>query len=67
MRLDRQQQSALCIAEALQVETGVRRVVYPGLASYAQRELAERTLRTPEGRFAPGSMVCFELDESAVT
>jgi cystathionine beta-lyase/cystathionine gamma-synthase len=66
VRLERERASAQVIAETLEKEPGLRRVVYPGLADYPQRELAERLLRTPEGTFAPGSMIYFELDESAV-
>lgn len=66
IRLERQQSSALQIAAALESEPGVRRVRYPGLASYPQRALAEQLLRTPDGRFAPGSMIYFELDDRVV-
>lgn len=66
IRLERQQTSALQIAAALESEPGVRRVLYPGLASYPQRALAEQLLRTPDGRFAPGSMIYFELDAAVI-
>jgi cystathionine beta-lyase/cystathionine gamma-synthase len=66
VRLERQQATAATVAAALEAEPGVRRVVYPGLASYPQTELAQALLRTPDGRFAPGSMIYFELDESRV-
>jgi hypothetical protein len=39
----------------------VRRVVYPGLANFAQREPAHRQMTTPDGSFAPGHMLYFEL------
>ncbi len=62
IRLERQQASALTIATALELEPAVRCVRYPGLASYPQRALAAKLLRTPDGGFAPGSMIYFELD-----
>jgi cystathionine beta-lyase/cystathionine gamma-synthase len=36
-------------------------VKYPGLASYPQKDLARRQLVDIDGRFAPGSMIYFEL------
>jgi cystathionine beta-lyase/cystathionine gamma-synthase len=42
LRLERQSQNAQVIAEWLSARRGVARVNYPGLAGFAQRELAER-------------------------
>lgn len=67
VRLERQAASAREIASALEREAGIQRVVYPGLASYPQRALAERLLRTPDGRPAPGNMIYFELDAGSLS
>jgi cystathionine beta-lyase/cystathionine gamma-synthase len=45
LRMDRHSANALCVAEALERAPGVARVLYPGLASHPQHELARRTLR----------------------
>jgi len=37
------------------------RVLYPGLPNFPQRELARRQMTTPDGAFAPGCMLYFEL------
>jgi cystathionine beta-lyase/cystathionine gamma-synthase len=49
-------ENAQRIAEWLEAHPAVARVYYPGLASFPQRELAQRQQR------APGGMVSFELD-----
>ena len=60
-RMVNQQKSAMQVAEFLLRQRKVRRVVYPGLANFAQRELAHRQMTTPDGSFAPGHMLYFEL------
>jgi methionine-gamma-lyase len=60
-RMVNQQKSAMQVAEFLLRQPKVRRVVYPGLANFAQRELAHRQMTTPDGSFAPGHMLYFEL------
>jgi cystathionine beta-lyase/cystathionine gamma-synthase len=57
-----QQKNAMQVAEFLQRQPKVQRVVYPGLANFAQRELAHRQMTTPDGSFAPGRMRYFELE-----
>ena len=66
VRIKRQQYTARKVAAWLEKQEGVQRVVYPGLASFAQRELAERQLRDFDGDFAPGNMIFFELDPTRV-
>lgn len=61
LRLERQQKVALEVAEYLEGRDGVDVVKYPGLASYPQKDLARRQLVDIDGRFAPGSMIYFEL------
>ncbi len=62
IRLQRQQTSALQIAQYLEKHSLVRRVYYPGLRSFPQRKLAQKQMRDFEGNFAPGNMLYFELD-----
>jgi methionine-gamma-lyase len=49
------------VAEFLEKHPKVESVIYPGLRSFPQRELAQTLLRSPEGEFAPGTMVSFTL------
>ncbi len=60
-RMVNQQKSAMQVAESLLRQPKVGRVVYPGLPHYPQRELAHRQMTTPDGSFAPGHMLYFEL------
>jgi methionine-gamma-lyase len=45
LRMERHSSNALCVARALEDAPGVAAVLYPGLESHPQRELAARTLR----------------------
>ena len=56
VRMDRHCQSAASIAAWLEAQAGVRRVIYPGLASHPQRALAERQMK------APGGMITFVVE-----
>jgi cystathionine beta-lyase/cystathionine gamma-synthase len=40
----------------------VKKVVYPGLDTFPQRELAQRQMRDIDGDFAPGAMIYFEVE-----
>lgn len=60
-RMDNAQKTAMKIARHLEKHPKVGRVVYPGLPSFPQAELARRQMVDPRGRFAPGSMIWFEL------
>jgi cystathionine beta-lyase/cystathionine gamma-synthase len=66
VRLKRQQYTAKKVATWLEKQAGVARVVYPGLASYPQRALAERQLVDVDGDFAPGNRLYVELDPKVV-
>jgi cystathionine beta-lyase/cystathionine gamma-synthase len=66
LRLKRQQYSALKIAAWLEEEPRVARVVYPGLPSFPQKDLARRQMIDFDGDFAPGNMIFFELDPARV-
>jgi cystathionine beta-lyase/cystathionine gamma-synthase len=45
LRMERHSANALTVAGALEGTPGIDRVLYPGLASHPQHELAQRTLR----------------------
>lgn len=62
LRLKRQQFTARKVAHWLEAQEEVARVVYPGLESFPQRELARSQLVDFDGDFAPGNMLYFELD-----
>lgn len=62
LRLERQQQNAMRIAEFLESHPKVARVRYPGLASFPQIDLARRQMRDIDDNFAPGSLVYFEME-----
>jgi methionine-gamma-lyase len=63
-RMVNQQKTAMHVADFLLRQPKVARVVYPGLPSFPQRDLARRQMTTPDGTFAPGSMLYFELKGS---
>jgi cystathionine beta-lyase/cystathionine gamma-synthase len=52
VRMDRHAASARALARQLEGAPGVRRVVYPGLPSHPQSEIAQRELRVGGGMFA---------------
>lgn len=55
IRIDRAQENAMKIAEFLENHPKVSWVLYPGLKSYPQYELAQKQMK------GPGSMISFEL------
>lgn len=61
VRLKQQSSNAAHVAEWLSVHPNVKRVNYPGLAGFPQRELAER-----QHLGAHGNVVSFEIDGSGV-
>jgi methionine-gamma-lyase len=64
LRLEKQQRIAHEVAEFLEGHPAVESVKYPGLASFPQRELAERQLVDIDGNFAPGALIYFEIGGS---
>lgn len=58
LRVGRQSENALRIAEFLQNHELVRRVCYPGLPDFPGHEIAKSQMK------AYGGMLSFELDES---
>jgi methionine-gamma-lyase len=63
-RMVNQQKTALHVAEHLEKHPKVARVLYPGLSSFPQYELAKRQMVSYDGKFAPGSLLYFELKGS---
>ncbi len=59
LRVERQCENAMQVAEALQRHPAVRRVFYPGLASHPNRAVAARQMRLF------GGMVSFEVADEA--
>ncbi len=57
LRMERHQRNALAIAEWLEQQPRVQRVIYPGLASHPQHELARRQMHS-----GFGAVVSFEID-----
>jgi methionine-gamma-lyase len=57
VRVDRHAANALALAAWLEEQDGVRRVLYPGLSSHPQRDVAERQFRPGNG----GGMLAFEV------
>jgi methionine-gamma-lyase len=59
LRYNQQQENAKKVALFLEGHKKVERVIYPGLKSHPQYNLAKKLLKTPEGQFAPGTMISF--------
>ena len=55
LRMDRAQENAIKIAQYLENHEKVEKVMFPGLPSHPQYELAKKQMR------GPGSMISFEL------
>lgn len=61
IRFEQQQATALKVAQFLEKHPKVQSVTYPGLKSHPQHKLAKKYLKSPEGKFAPGTMISFQL------
>lgn len=61
VRMERQEESAMRVAEFLDLNSRVQRVAYPGLDSFPQKQLAHVQMRDIDGDFAPGAMIYFEV------
>ncbi len=61
IRVRKQQENASRIAHFLESHPEVEKVLYPGLQSFPQHEIAKRIMRDYEGNFAPGMMIYFTL------
>lgn len=62
-RMQAYQKSALKVAEWLSKHPKVSSVAYPGLENFKQRELAHKQMVDPDGNFAPGAIIYFEIDD----
>ena len=60
-RMVAEQKAAIKVADFLTKHPKVGRVAYPGLADFPQPELARKQMVSYDGKFAPGSMLYFEL------
>jgi O-succinylhomoserine sulfhydrylase len=56
LRVERHCKNAQAVAEFLETQPGVKRVIYPGLKSHPQYELARRQMTLP------GSVLSFEIE-----
>lgn len=61
VRFEQQQKNAMKVAKFLERHSKVESVLYPGLRTYPQAKLAKKVLKTPNGSFAPGTMISFRL------
>ncbi|MGZ3772779.1 MAG: trans-sulfuration enzyme family protein [Pseudobdellovibrionaceae bacterium] len=61
IRFEQQQSTAWKVATYLEKHPKVQSVTYPGLKSHPQFKLAKKYLKSPEGQFAPGTMISFQL------
>lgn len=64
-RMVNQQKAAQHVAHFLLAHPKVSRVVYPGLPCHPQHELARKQMKSYDGKFAPGSLLYFELKPAA--
>ncbi len=64
IRIQQQTKTAIKVAEFLEGNSHVESVLYPGLQSYPQKDLAHEYLVDPEGQFCPGYMMSFSLKAS---
>lgn len=64
-RMANYQKTALHVAKFLARHLKVERVLYPGLESFPQHDLARQQMLDTKGRFCPGSMIYFVLKDAA--
>ncbi|HUX61400.1 MAG TPA: aminotransferase class I/II-fold pyridoxal phosphate-dependent enzyme [Ignavibacteriaceae bacterium] len=64
LRIQRQMESAMKIAEFLSTHPQIKFVNYPGLPANKYYEIARKQMRDFNGNFAPGSLIYFELKGS---
>jgi cystathionine beta-lyase/cystathionine gamma-synthase len=63
-RMTNMQKTAQRVAEFLSKHPKVASVLYPGAECFPQKALAHRQMLSPDGKFAPGSMLYFVLKGS---
>jgi len=64
IRVEKQFDNARKIANWLDSHSKITRVIYPGLKSHKQFDLATKQHSSPDGNPVYGSMISFELDQS---
>ncbi|MCA9742119.1 PLP-dependent transferase [candidate division KSB1 bacterium] len=62
-RMINMQKTAHRVAKFLQEQPKVEKVLYPGLESHPQFELAKKQMQNYEGKFSPGAMLYFQLKD----
>jgi cystathionine beta-lyase/cystathionine gamma-synthase len=65
LRVQRQIESSMAIADFLEKHPKVKAVSYPGLPSFPQYELAQKQMRSYDGKFAPGTLMYFTLQSDS--
>jgi methionine-gamma-lyase len=65
LRVQRQIESSMAIADFLEKHPKVKAVSYPGLPSFPQYELAQKQMRSYDGKFAPGTLMYFTLNSDS--
>ncbi|MCG3131012.1 MAG: L-methionine gamma-lyase [Phycisphaerae bacterium] len=63
-RMSNYQKTALRVARFLEAHPKVEHVLYPGLDSFPQRDLARRQMIDVHQKFAPGSMIYFVVRDA---
>ncbi len=61
IRVKKQMESAMEVAKFLETHPLVEKVIYPGLKSHPQYEIAKKQMVSCDGEFAPGIMIYFVL------
>lgn len=62
LRMRQQMATAMQVAVFLDMHPKIEEVLYPGLSTHPQHELAKKQMCDYEGNFAPGSLVYFKLN-----
>ena len=65
LRMERHSFNAMQIAQWLELQPQVKRVLYPGLASHPQHAVARKQMVTPGGVNAFGGMISFIVESEA--
>jgi cystathionine beta-lyase/cystathionine gamma-synthase len=55
------QKTAMRVARFLEQHPRIERVLYPGLPSFPQHDLAQSQMKDTKGHFCPGSMIYFVI------
>jgi len=61
LRVQKQIETSMAVAEFLEQHAKIRSVSYPGLESFPQYDLARKQMTNYDGEFAPGTLMYFTL------